>query len=266
VLAGWNGLMLQGLADAYMAFQETSYLDLAVRNAHFIEKHLMEGDHLLRVFRAGKSSGPAFLEDYAFVIRGFIALYEAAFDEHWLQQAERLAATAIHEFYDEKDGLFFFTPASGESLIARKKEIFDNVTPSSNAAMAHNLHLLGLLLTKEDYLKKSERMLATIVQLMHQEPQYVAHWAALRAQQLVPAAEVAVTGPKHIEMVSVLQQHFLPSAVLLGTAHSSNLPLLRERQPQQGKTAIHVCFDKTCKLPVFTPKEALAQIAAAWEI
>ena len=44
IIASWNGLMLKGVIDAYRYVEEPEYLELALKNAHFIEKNLAKED------------------------------------------------------------------------------------------------------------------------------------------------------------------------------------------------------------------------------
>ena len=44
-----------------------------------------------------------------FLVFGLIELYEASFDEKYLQASVELTKTMIEEFWDEKNGGFFFT-------------------------------------------------------------------------------------------------------------------------------------------------------------
>src|SRR5690606_2682002 len=143
ILASWNGLMLKALTDAYRVFDEPEFLSFALENAKFILNNLKQSDgSLQRVYKSPdriSANNSAFLDDYAFVIDGLIGLYEATFEESWLEEAEKLAQYVIANFHDEETGMLFYTASGDEKLIARKHEIMDNVIPGSNSAMARNL-------------------------------------------------------------------------------------------------------------------------------
>jgi uncharacterized protein len=263
VLAAWNGLMLSGLCDAYAALGEEDYLKLALHNASFLEKHLMQGSQLRRNAKAGNDPSPAFLDDYAFVIGGFLRLYELSFEQHWLTLAEGLCTHCLQEFWDEEEKLFFYTASSSERLIARKKELFDNVIPSSNSQMAHNLYRLGLLLEKPDWVEKAANMLSLMERLLLTEPQYLSHWAGLYLQLAYPTAEVAISGPQATQKARELHQHYLPNKVVAGAARESALPLLQNRLPLADKTLLYVCYQQACQQPVEGVAEAIAQIRDA---
>ncbi len=264
ILTAWNGLMLKGLADAYAALQKKEILALAVNNAAFIKNNLIREDSgLFRSFKNGQAKLPAYLEDYAFVIDGLVSLYQVNFDEQWLQLAQTLAEYTLQHFFDEAEGFFYFTDDTASALIARKKELFDNVIPSSNSAIARALYKLGTVLDHTTYLHLAENMLQKVMDLLIQEPVYLTHWACFATEAASTLAEVAIVGPEFHTHALRLQQEYLPFKVVQGTFESSNLPLLTDRHAIDGKTTIYVCYHKTCQLPVFTPEEALKQINTA---
>ncbi len=257
ILAGWNGLVLKGLVDAYDATGKESYLELALKNANFIEKELIQEERLFRLHKDGKASIPGYLEDYAAVIKGFSALYQATFDEKWLRAADKLLRTAVADFYDEKENLFFFTAQDAEQLIARKKEVFDNVIPSSNSIMAENLYILGVLLDNTEYKQKSESMVATVASLMQQESGYLTNWASVFFMHAQPTVEVVIVGNDYLAQRKLIAENFIPNKVMLGAKDSSTLALMENRYALDGKTTFYICYNKACKLPVFTSNEAL---------
>lgn len=218
-------------------------------------------EKVYRSFKGKSSAVEGFLEDYAFLIQAYIALYQSTFNETWIVQAEKWMNYTQTYFYDAEEGYFHFTSNNAEKLIARKKEIFDNVIPSSNGVMARNLYHLGTLLDKPTYQTQASKMLASISNLVIGEPAYMSHWGILYAEMILPMAEIAVVGPEAKSVAAELRRKYLPFSFLMGTESGSNLPLLAEKVNPEGKPAtIYVCFNKTCKLPVHDVQEALEQI------
>jgi uncharacterized protein YyaL (SSP411 family) len=262
VLTGWNALMLSGLVAAYRAFGEAEFLDLALRNADFLQQNLRNGPRLYRTWKNGRATINGFLEDYALVIEAYVSLYEATFAESWLQEADVLVRYVLDNFFDPAEQQFFYTDASAEPLIARKKELFDNVIPSSNSVMAHNLLRVGRHLENEQYQALATTMLAQVQGLAAKEPQHLTNWASLYAALLRPGAEIAITGPKAEAFRQQLSRHFLPHDVLTGALEASELPLLEGRNGD-ATTTIYVCRNRACQLPVHSVPEALAQLTLA---
>ena len=266
-LCSWNGLMLKGLVDAYRYLDTTKFLELALQNANFIKEKMSikvttedgsEGRGLWHNYKNGKANIVAYLEDYASVIDAYTALYQVTFDETWIKEAELLADYAIANFYDTEDEFFYFTDIQGEELIARKKEIFDNVIPASNSMMAANLYNLGLLLGRNDFIEISNLMLAKMKRIVLTDPQWVTQWACLATQHTKPTAEVAIVGSNLKEIRKQIDADFMLNKVFVGTETDSKLPLLQNRAAKNGETTIYVCFDKTCQLPTTEVSKALA--------
>ncbi len=95
ILTAWNGLMMRSFAEASRAFDRKDYLELAVRNADFLLTRLRRDGRLLRTHKDGESKLNGYLEDYAYVVDGLLALYEASFDPRWFEEARALAETMI---------------------------------------------------------------------------------------------------------------------------------------------------------------------------
>jgi uncharacterized protein YyaL (SSP411 family) len=246
--------------DAYRVFDERSFLDAALRNAALILTKIMAPDHRLqRNYKNGHASINAFLDDYAFTIEAFIALYQATFDEKWLQEADRLTAYVLAHFYDEPSGMFYYTSDIDPPLIARKMEIVDNVIPSSNSSMAKNLFVLGHYLYKDDYLAKAGRMLRQVKEAARRGAAYYANWDILLAWRVRPPFEMAIVGEAYESLRKEFEQHYLPDVFLSGGPGEGDLPLLKGKQVE-GQTTIYVCRNRTCRAPVTEISAALAQI------
>ncbi|CCH53706.1 protein of unknown function DUF255 [Fibrisoma limi BUZ 3] len=257
ILCSWNGLMLKGLATAYRVFGEPEFLTLALRNAYFLLQKMRDNRNgrLWHTYKEGRARQPGFLEDYATVIDGLLALYQATFTESWLTEADRLTQYVFDSFSDPNDDLFFFTDKNGEELIARRKELFDNVIPSSNSIMAGNLYAMSLLLERPEYAERADRMLGRVLPLVQQNADYLTNWAALYALRVRPTAEIAIIGSDAETYRQQLDSEFYPNKVLCGTTTKSSLPLLQNRGPIDGKTAVYVCYNRACQLPVTSVEE-----------
>jgi uncharacterized protein YyaL (SSP411 family) len=261
ILASCNCLLIKGLTDCYRALGHEEIRDLAKATAHFIAGKMTAGSRLKHSFKNGTATVTGFLEDYAAVIEGYLGLYQVTFEEDWLKKAQELADYTLNNFFDQTEGFFHFTDTYGEALIARKKELFDNVIPASNSIMAHNLYTLGKMLDRDDYLEIADNMLSKMTKLLLADVQWVTNWAALYCQRAVPTAEIAIVGGDADAMRKDFDRFFIPNKIVMGTSTSSTLPLLLNRTDINAKTAIYVCFDKTCQLPVTKVEEALDQLA-----
>ncbi|WP_299456811.1 thioredoxin domain-containing protein [uncultured Microscilla sp.] len=265
ILTSWNGLMLKGLVDAYRVFDSPKLLNLALANAQFItEKLTTENYQLYHSYKNGKASINAYLEDYAAVVDAYIALYQATFDEQWLTNAKVLTDYAVANFYDKEEGLFFFTDVNAEKLIARKKELFDNVIPASNSMMAKNLYWLGLYYEQSDYQQKASQMLGQMQKIIVENPESTANWAALYTYFAQPTAEVAIVGEQAQEYRASFDKYYYPNKILAGTLQpQDSLGLLQNRGTINEQTTVYVCYNKTCQLPVNSVESAWKQMSQA---
>lgn len=101
IVTCWNGLAIGSLARTSAALEEVDrdraarYLDHAVKAAQFLRENMIDRStgRLKRVYREGSGDVPGFADDYAFLIQGLINLYEATFDESYLEDADRLQST-----------------------------------------------------------------------------------------------------------------------------------------------------------------------------
>lgn len=262
ILTGWNGLMLKGLCDAFAVFKEDKFLQLALKNAQFILDHVYENGHLKRNYKDNQATIEAYLEDYAAVIQAFIGLYEVTFDEAWLAHAKALTETTLKEFFDVDEELFYFTSNTAEALIARKKEIFDNVIPSSNGMMATNLYHLGMLIDNEDYMAKANVMLQRIDRVVTMAPQDLAYWAAFYGQRTYPTAEIAMVSDELTDDMHKINEQFISNKVLVGkkSGGSSELALLAAREGVNNVSTFYLCYNKACQLPVNSVEEVFKQL------
>ena len=249
ILASWNGLMLKGLCDAYRAFDQPEHLELALNNAAFILNNLVDPNgRLIRIYseKSQLAQSFAFLDDYANVIDAFIALYEVTFDEQWLIKAKELTETAIDCFYDEAQGMFFYTAADDEQLIARKYELMDSVIPASNSVMAHNLKKLGLFFDDENFGSIALQLLNNIAPQIAKYGSSYSNWAALMLNEVFGLFELAITGENFEETRRKFEKNYVPNKIILG-GKKGILPLLQGR------------FAKETR-PVSRVEEALKQI------
>lgn len=260
VLSGWNAMMITGLLDAYNAFSEPKFLGIATLNIQFLEKNLIEGNKVYRSYKGKRGNTEGFLEDYAYMIQAYFKLYQANFNEQYLDKAKALTEYVLENFYDEKESYFFFTSSLAEKLIARKKEIFDNVIPASNGVMVQNLFHLGTILDRDDWKQLAVDMTEGLSHLITQEPNYMSNWGIVLTEIKAGLAEVAFTGESFLYQKRDFKKTYQPFSLLMGARNESKLPLLQGKLTEPDKNLIYVCYDKTCKLPVSTVEDAIRQI------
>ena len=259
ILTSWNALMLKGYVDAYNALNEQKYLKAALANAAFIDENMMEDNYRLdRNYKNGKSTINAFLDDYGLMIDAFVSLYQATFDEQWLNKANGLLQYTLEHFYNEETKMFNYTSKLDPPLVARKSEFSDNVIPGSNSVMARNLNVIGNLLYITDYQDKSKQMMKNMFDQIFasQSPSFYSNWLQLFHDFVYPPYEIAILGDKAMEKRNAIASNYLGNALLLGGKDEGKLALLKDKL-QEGDTYIYVCQNKVCKFPVTEVANAL---------
>lgn len=264
ILCSWNALCITGLTDAYAAFSEPLYLDLAKKNAAFVLKHFVTKDfHLLHTAKDTSSGVQAtisgFMDDYATVIEAFLQLHVFAPEMNLLTVAQQLTSTAIREFSDEESGFFWFTAQSAEQLIARKMEVQDNVISSSNAIMMHNLLRLARLTDDLSEMDRVRGWLRAVKEDVLKSTAWYSRWARVYLEMEL-GTEVEVYGEDGGPLIQQLLTNYTPLSVFSLYQKPDHSEKSRGRY-RSGETLIYVCRDKTCHAPVRTVDEALNALA-----
>jgi uncharacterized protein YyaL (SSP411 family) len=257
-LTSWNSMMISGLVKAYRATGNPSYLQVATKCATAIRDKIWDGEKILyRNYKNGKRSIPGFHVDYALYTKACLDLFEVSLDASWLELASTLTVKTLDLFYDQGSGMFNYNAAGSEVLITHHAETQDNVIPSSNSVMAHNLFRMGHLFTDRKYLELSESMVNQMSDRIEQYPNGFAGWGRLWLMQKHPFYEIAVAGPDAKGVVANISKDYLPNAIMAGTITESELSIFRDRF-RKDKTHIFVCRDNVCQLPVEDPEDAKA--------
>ncbi|MBZ9729535.1 thioredoxin domain-containing protein [Salegentibacter sp. JZCK2] len=259
-LTSWNALMLNGYIDAYKAFNTQEFLEKALKNAEFLQKHQFKKDfRLWHNFKNGKSSINAYLEDYVFCTEAFLNLYEATFEEKWLEIAEHLISVCFEDFQDKNTGLFYFTSSKDEALITRTYELNDNVMPASNSVMAKNLFKVAKITGNRDYYDLAARMLKTVQPQIKTYPQSYANWLDLVLNFTETFYEIAITGKNAHSIKKELQQEFLPNTIFAGSKGASEISLLKNRF-KENQDLIYICSDGKCDLPLNSVEDSIKKM------
>jgi uncharacterized protein YyaL (SSP411 family) len=265
VLTSWNGLMLAAFAEAGVALRRRDYTDAARANAEFLYRTMRaESGRLFRTWKAGsRAKYNAYLEDYAYLAEGLLALYEATFDERWVSWARELAGLMVIHFNDENNGGFFDTSDDHEQLIHRPKDLQDNAVPSGSSVAATVLLKLSLLTGNQDYWRLAERSVETMTKLMRQYPTGFGQWLNAASFVASEPTEVALVGSEEevAPLLDVLRGGYHPFRVIaVGREGDAPLPLLENRPKVDGKGTAYVCRQFVCQAPVTDPEDLADQL------
>ncbi len=248
VLASWNGMMLRALAEAASVLDRHHFLRAAERNAEFLLSSMYVDRRLHRTWKPGHSARlNAYLEDYANVADGLLALYEATFEPRWLEASMEFADRIVRDFIDAQNGGFFDTSSDHETLITRPKDIFDNATPSGNSVAADVLLRLAVLTDRGDYREAAEGVLRLLETAMRRYPLGFAR--ALNALDffLDTPREIAIVGSDVRALRRAVFEPFAPNKVVAGSG--ARIPLLEGRDAPDGDALAYLCQHYVCQAP-----------------
>jgi len=266
IIAAWNGLMLSGLAEAIKLSGNPAWIEAAKRTVEFIFSKMFRDGFLLHTYKDGQAKLLGYLDDYAFLAVGLLDLYEALFDRNYLDRAIRLTEIMLREFWDERDGGFYFTGKSHEQLISRAKPIFDASIPSGNAVATQLLLRLYHRRGTNQYRASAEKVLRSYYEAMESQPFGFAHMLCALDFYLEGAKEIVIVGnPADAgvkELIAEMNALYLPNKVVQlatpGTALADISPLLQGKTQIAGKATVYVCQNFTCSAPVTSASELRA--------
>jgi len=257
VIASWNGLAIRALAEAGATLEEERYLELARDAARFATEELTVEGELMRSWRDGRVSVPAFLDDHASLAIGLFVLYSATGETPWYEQAMRLVRR-LDRFADE-EGALFTTARDDASLVKRPYDITDNPLPSGNALAAEALLMASLLTGDSSLRERADHVLGAAGLLATRHPSMVAHHLAV-ALAALNTREVAIVGESWRDLARVFWSRYRPGAVLAPSSHPTDVvPLLAGREPKT--TLAFVCRDMVCAMPTADVVELAGQLA-----
>ncbi len=260
VLTDWNGLTVAALAKAGSVLDEPTYLDVATKAADFILNQMRQGNVLYHRYAKGEAAVEGFLDDYAFFVFGLIELYEATFEDKYLQVATDLTKTMIEKFWDINNG-GFYQSQNAEASLPKIKQLYDGATPSGNSVALYNLLRLSRLTNESTFDQKAAEMTKTFAQEIEGAPEAYTFFVTALDFLIGPSCSVVLVGNLNekdtSDMLNTLRKHYLPTTIIL-LKRPSKAGL---GYPQiEGKATAYVCRDQTCLPPTNSSTSLIEQL------
>ncbi|MGB0257821.1 MAG: thioredoxin domain-containing protein [Coraliomargarita sp.] len=150
ISTAWNCMLVRSLADAGFIFDRAEWLERARKALDFVWTELTESTEnnfqLKSVYYEGAGAQvDGFLHDYALAADACLAVgaklawLDADAAAVYYERAQQYVDAALDQFSDPHAIGYFFTAEGVETPVARRKEWFDNATPSGNSVMLHAL-------------------------------------------------------------------------------------------------------------------------------
>ena len=261
VLTAWNGLMLAAFAEAAAILDSQDYLQIAKKNAEFLLANLRSNGTLLRTWKDGRAKLNGYIEDYANLADGLIALYQTSGELPYLQEAKQLADSMITDFWDEDSGGFFFTSNDHEELIVRNKDFYDNATPSGNSAAADVLLRIAKYYGDDRYERFAHIVLRLASSQIRRYPQGFGRMLSAVEFGIGPIREIAIIGQSGNELERKVFASYLPATVVaIADAPTDELPLLSGRTQIGEEPTAYVCEGFVCQRPVTSVSDLALQL------
>jgi uncharacterized protein YyaL (SSP411 family) len=267
ILTAWNGLAIRGMAKAGLVLGESKWIDSATRAADFIRTHLVVNGRLHATWRNGQARHPAYLDDYANLLQGLLALLQARWSDADIRFAKFLADTVLDKFYDAAVGGFYFTAHDHENLIHRPKPTLDEAMPPGNGVLAIALNILGHLLGETRYLDAAAGTLKWARGAMEHYPAgHSTMLGALELQQNPP--ELVIVRGRRVDLdawLKPVRTGYRPWRHAFGIPYEdvglmpTYLPRLVSAEKQRQNTA-YVCKGLSCSLPIHSQQELAAAL------
>ena len=218
IIAGWNGLMIAGLARA--GGVDRRALDAARRAANFIVEHMIADDGALhRIAKIGpdgavsvKHAAP--LEDYAFVIHGLTTLAQRSEPDRGAATAAArvLASRAADLFGDPDQGGYFDTSEGSTDLFVRARSTYDGAIPSATSVMINALLDLHELTREREHLERALATLASISAAVSESPVSTAN-STRALLRMLASGLVKESGPSNAASRTDADSHSLHTPV-----------------------------------------------------
>lgn len=259
ILCSWNGLMIYSMVEAGAALNSIPYIEQGLRTARFIRNNLWKEGKLLRRWREGDAQFNAGLEEYAFLIRSLISLFEVECGNEWLEWALELTDILSSSFKDEEGG-FYQTDGTDPNLIIRNCQFSDGAEPSGNAIHCENLIRLFQLTSDPRYLQEAGDILMAVDNYLETySPGYGYHILNLLRfyNRLAPTIVVALNEQRDFykEIYEKIFSNFIPHRVVIWREHDDDqlfdlIPFVKGQAPIKGSTTVYICHDRICEKPL----------------
>jgi hypothetical protein len=267
ILAGWNGLMIRGLALAARVFERPEWTRLAASAADFVLAEMWDGSRLARSYQEGKARIDGFLEDYGDFAAGLTALYQATFEVKYLEAAAALVKRAVELFWDEPKQAYLAAPRGQKDLVVATYALFDNAFPSGASTLTEAQVALAALTGDKSWLELPERYVARMRQQLVQNAMGFGHLALAADALLDGASGVTFAGTREevAPLLSAANRVYAPTVALGWKEPGAPVPpLLKElfegREPVGGKAAAYLCRGFVCERPMTSAEELAGRL------
>ena len=264
ILCDWNGLAIDSIAKSSAIFRDDKLLNLALQAFNFIKTSMYDGKTLYHSHCNSINKHDGMLEDYAYLIKAGITIFEITTDEQYLKFSLELTETLIENFGDE-EGMFFITSKMKDDVIIRNKQIVDNVMPNANAVMIENLTKLDFITGEHKYNQLNTKIIQDYSSRINKE--YFGICSFLNSLDFFNNYQsIIITGINKDDNKKIYDQLikiYLPNTIILMINEKTNIISKNDFLNQieiKNQSSIYLCKNNTCSLPSNSVEEILKMI------
>jgi hypothetical protein len=223
---------------------------------------------LFHCIRDNNASIEGMIDDYAFLTKACVDLYEATLDPTILETGLKICEKMIELFWDNNKGLFYATPESSLDVIVRQKNLLDGAIPSGNSVALFGLIKIGGYCNNLLISEKANKLSLQLGEMAKKFPINLSQFLANHLTLLSDSVQIVIVNPckeldfsneiinylrdfnhnnKLIYYISTLDDLDKYKKILRN--HDNFLPDISD------KFGIYICKDYCCNLPVRTLSE-----------
>lgn len=249
-----NGTIINSLTFMYMMTGNTYYLDKAIKASDAIEKDfgMTEGGFRHSV----QNSDKIYLGDNLAMSVAFITLYKATADTKYLMRAEK-AMNFINQHFQNTSGQPGFVMYSSINPLVKLQSKPD---ADENSMVVRITSLLYHYTKNNTYKDMSEKAMRFLITPQVQKDYYPALILMADIRVTQEPLHLTTIGPKDDPLAQKLYQASLKFPSLYVIIHWQDKPENSEIQnsnityPVLNKSALYVCYNNHCSLPIFDPR------------
>lgn len=255
-LLSWNALMNASLTRAGVVMQNEEYLRLATAHMQWMIAAFEVDGIMKHTWKKGVARIAAKLDDLAYLVQAMLQLASATGENGLVVTANRLMQYAEREF-SSGSLMFYYTSERDADIPVRKVDTYDGATPSANAVMVQNLWLCGMCMDNQEWIARSERMVANMGDIIERYSYSFGYWAIMLQRFLEGPKTVVYAGSQANAIRRQASQSFVPQAHFVTSNEKIyELPVFKNKYFED-KIHIFVCSGQACLSPVSTVNEAI---------
>lgn len=243
MIVSWNAMMISALLTWYNASQDAIFLKKGEKlMQNLLSLTCKNETEICRYYIDGRPSGYAFLEDYAYVIKALLDIYNYTLNKSYIEKAIQLFEYVHLNFNNSNSSVYNVASSKQLDFSIQQLDWAESIYPNPNAILNWACKYFYEFTLNEKYLVIADSMLNAIRAQAIEHPLAMASWI----QQLLIAKNgpiVLKTGLNHFEN-KILSELHIPGLIKISKDSNGD--------------GLSFCFDKMCFQPVYKPEEIVS--------